>query len=154
MVARIQQIPQFKRSSIRRLGHLSNVPKSTLQRFLKRSNARSSSVWIKPSLSCSQRLERLRWVVQKVQKFGRRFQFEPFYHTVHIDEKWCTLLKGGTRAWILPDEAREAAPTASRKTRLPKVMFLAADGRPHMRNDNTKFSGLIGIWHFVQVASA
>ena len=32
LVAKIQQIPQFKRSSISRLGHLSNVPKSTLQR--------------------------------------------------------------------------------------------------------------------------
>ena len=45
MVARIQQIPQFKRSSIRRLGHLSNVPKSTLQRCLKRFNAKLERVW-------------------------------------------------------------------------------------------------------------
>ncbi|MCG8672324.1 MAG: hypothetical protein MI867_23155, partial [Pseudomonadales bacterium] len=105
-------------------------------------------------MSAEQRLNRLRWVVEKIEEDGRISRFPDFNYTVHIDEKWFTLAKDGDRAWIWHDEHRDAAPTASSKSRLPKLMFLAAVGRPQWRPDRTFCDGLIGVWPFVKVERA
>ena len=154
LVAKIQSVPQFKRTCVRRIAMAVGVPKSTIHRHLRATGGRKGRIWIKPSLTPQQRRNRLRWVLEKVEVDGRIARFPDFYHTVHLDEKWFTLVKDGEGVWIYEDEQRDAAPTVVHKSRVPKVMFIAAIGRPHRRPDNTLCDGLIGVWPFVQVQRA
>ena len=150
----IEKIPQYQQSSIRRVAELTHSNKSTIHEFFRRKKATKRAFWIKPSLTTEQKLQRLRFVVDRVQPVGRQFSFDPCTHWVHIDEKWFYAQSDGRRGWLLQNEPKQGAPTAKSKSFLPKIMFLVAVGRPHKRSDGTVCDGLLGIWPFVTTRSA
>ena len=47
---------------------------------------------------------------------------------------------------IYPEDEYPGDDTAQHKSHIPKIMFLAAIGKPHTLPDGTQFNGKIGIW--------
>ena len=56
---------------------------------------------------------------------------DPCINLVYIDKKWFYIQIDGRQEWLLQNEAKEGAPIAKNKRFTPKIMILAAVGRPH-----------------------
>ncbi|CAH0474600.1 unnamed protein product [Peronospora belbahrii] len=122
---RVKEIPLAQRGSIRALATAVGIPKTTLYELLKE-DGRPTINAIKPSLTDKNRLERLRYCVEKVRPNGL---FHDMHNVVHINMKW----------FSLPRDKRT------------KVMVMAAVARPQW-NPHKKgyFDGKIGTWPFLR----
>lgn len=122
---RVKEIPLAQRGSIRALATAVGIPKTTLYELLKEDGGPTINS-IKPSLTDKNKLERLRYCVDKVRPNGL---FDDMHNVVHINMKWFTLPR-------------------DKKT---KVMFMAAVARPQWDpQKNEYFDGKIGTWPFVR----
>ncbi|KAI9917522.1 hypothetical protein PsorP6_013095 [Peronosclerospora sorghi] len=122
---RVKEIPLAQRGSIRALATAVGIPKTTLYELLKE-EGRPSIHAIKPSLTDKNKLERLRYCMDKVRPNGL---FDDMYNVVHLNLKW----------FACPRDKKH------------KVMFLVAVARPQWDpHKNAYFDGKIGAWPFVR----
>ncbi|CEG50039.1 uncharacterized protein PHALS_07769 [Plasmopara halstedii] len=122
---RVKEIPLTQRGSIRALASAVGIPKTTLYELLKDDGNPVLNA-IKPSLTDKNKLERLRYCIDKVRPNGL---FDDMHNVVHINMKW----------FALPRD---------KKT---KVMFMVAVARPQWDPQrNNYFNGKIGTWPFVR----
>lgn len=122
---RVKDIPLAQRGSIRALATAVGIPKTTLYELLKEEGNPVINA-IKPSLTHKNKLERLRYCMEKVRPNGL---FGDLFNVVHINMKWFTLPR-------------------DKKT---KLMFMVAVARPQWDPQrNEYFDGKIGTWPFVR----
>ena len=80
----------------------------------------------------------------------RVYKFSDQEDVVHVDEKCFFLMHDGSICRVFPNEdgtfTMPACPRVYHKSRMPKVMFLAAVAKPRPEYG---FDGKIGIWPFV-----
>lgn len=144
---KIQEVPLRQRTTLRSLSAASKIPTMTLYRIMKEGNLKRVSSTVKPTLTDTNKLERLRFALSMLQENSN--EFRPMYDTVHVDEKWFYLTKIKKNFYLLPDES---APERSVKSKrfITKVMFMAAVARPRFDpHKKTVFDGKIGLWPFV-----
>ena len=73
--------------------------------------------------------------------------------TIDINEKWFYVVPMKRKIRMYPED-ENPGDTAQDKAHIPKIMFLAAIGKPHTLPDGTEFSGKVGIWPFVENVEA
>lgn len=67
----------------------STFRKSAMHKYLAIMKPKTSTEYIKPSLTVGQKRTRLQWILDRVEPDGNgEFQFESLNHVVHVDEKW------------------------------------------------------------------
>lgn len=111
--------------------------------------------FVKPLLNDIHKLERLKFVQSqlKITSDGN-YRIKDMRNAVHIDEKWFYTTKVKRKVRQFPQEQRYPDLAVIRKSRIKKVMFLAAVGVPQIRPDGTWFDGKIGIWPIVERTTA
>ena len=129
---------------------LGTLDPSTMRRWCKMLGAVKRRRYIKPKLTKKHRFERLRWILDSELEHGDQGPMLPDNrHTVHGDEKWFVLMHDGSVCRCFPDAdgvvTMPAAPKVAHKSRMPKLMFLAATARPRPEYG---FDGKIGLWFF------
>ena len=154
--AAVSEVPLHKRTTIRSLAAATDIPKSSLFDAKKSGIILRHSSTIKPTLTESNKLKRLRYALSFIQQVGRnrKQEFNAMYNYIHIDEKWFYLTKEKQNFYLLPDEKQPNRAVHS-KCFIPKVMFLCAVARPrHDAHRNSFFDGKIGFWPFVETVMA
>ena len=142
----IRSIPKKKRQTLRALSEETNIPIATLHRYFQDGDLRRKNSSISPYLTPTNRLHRIDFVLNHIDKNGMMNDFNSF---VHVDEKWFYLTEENQRYYLLPDEEVPYRTCKSKKF-ITKVMFLAAVARPHYcTNSNQWFNGLLGVWPFI-----
>ncbi|ETV72993.1 hypothetical protein H257_12039 [Aphanomyces astaci] len=133
---RIQAIPQSRRYCFRSLAHALDMPKSTLHDYFKRGVFAKYSSVLKPALTESNKVCRLKCALDHVcDRDGAKF-FDDMYDTVHVDEKWFFM------------------------TRLQKKVYGAIGEKITQRSCKSKhhllkwFDGKLGTWHFTEIVQA
>lgn len=149
-------VPFHRRKNMRALAFAMDVSKSTVQRWLKSKDIRRHSNAIKPFLCEKGKLKRLKYCLDHITAPSIPINptFHHFYDYIHIDEKWFNITKEKTTFYALPKEP-DPYRTAQSKAHIPKIMFLAAVGRPRFGNDGAVlWDGKIGIFPFTFEAEA
>lgn len=124
----------------------STLPKETLRRWTKKLGMKTRRSYVKPLLRMKHRAQRLRFILEKLDKKGH---FKKENMTIHVDEKWFYLTRVKGKVRITPNEPRFNDKTTQHKSHIEKVMFLSAIGKPQFLPDGTYFDGKIGIWPFI-----
>ncbi|KAF0712947.1 Aste57867_4587 [Aphanomyces stellatus] len=86
--ARIITVPQARRFCFRSLAHAIKMPQSTLHYYYKRGVIAKYSSYLKPILTSSNKVARLKWALDRVKEVQGTKYFNYMYDTVHVDEKW------------------------------------------------------------------
>ncbi|VFQ63452.1 unnamed protein product [Cuscuta campestris] len=147
---KLAAIPLSRRKNMRALSFAMEVSKSTVHRWLKRKDIRRHSSAIKPYLCESGKQKRLKFCLDHIcpQSLPISPTFHDFYDHIHIDEKWFEITKKNTTFYALPEESDPYRTTQS-KSFIPKIMFLAAVGRPRYgEGGDVLWDGKIGIFPF------
>jgi len=122
---------------------------STVHSYVKKMSGHVAAIHLKPSLTETQRLNILQFVLSKVDKrhgFSRLAYFDAL-NTAHVGESWFYLQIDDNNVLLFPGMKRPLNPTTQHKSHIVKVMFLVAMARPQVRPDNGEFfDGKIGIW--------
>lgn len=152
--AALKEIPIKNRTTQRAVAAALGIPKTTLQRNLKKLGLRVVSRYLKPFLTDNGRKERLEWALRwTVRSAGESHKFHHFEDHVHLDEKWFYLCKNGQKYYIYETEELPTR-TVKHKSHIIKVMFLAVVARPRPVVGNRRgggareFSGKIGNFPF------
>ncbi|KAH6793383.1 hypothetical protein C2S52_003860 [Perilla frutescens var. hirtella] len=134
---RVSKLPLKQRSSIRTLAKGINCKKSTVGRWIKQGLIRAHTSAIRPDLTASNKLLRLRFTLEALEldRNANMLTFKSMYNIVHIDEKWFYMKKETHRFYLTPEEAE---PHRSCKSKKP---ILAVDG-------SVLFDGKIGVFPF------
>ena len=131
---------------------LGTIPPETMRRWCSVLGAKRHRQYIKPHLKPQHKLQRLAWVLDNELDGNTLSDHKD---TVHIDEKWFFLMHDGEVCRCFPDANGEYVLPPPRKvhhkSRMPKLMFLAAVARPRPEYN---FDGKIGIWYFANVRKA
>ncbi|VFQ93768.1 unnamed protein product [Cuscuta campestris] len=147
---KLAAIPLSRRKNMRALSFAMEVSKSTVHRWLKRilySSVRSRyfgmntlSPFVFSDFKCLDHIS--------PQSLPISPTFHDFYDHIHIDEKWFEITKKNTTFYALPEEPDPYRTTQS-KSFIPKIMFLAAVGRPRYgEGGDVLWDGKIGIFPF------
>lgn len=151
---KLKMAPLYKRQNIRSAAIACNIPKSTFHRAIKRGSVVKVRSVVKPLLTKSNCLERMRFCLSHVQNNIPTLPFDDMQNVVHIDEKWFNLTRIKNTYYMAPDE-KPPERKAKSKRFITKVMFLAAVARPrYYHGSKTYFDGKIGIWPFVHEVEA
>ncbi|XP_057786111.1 uncharacterized protein LOC131003599 [Salvia miltiorrhiza] len=145
-----------KRGSIRRLAQGLGASKSTVGRWVKIGKISAHTSVIKPDLTATNKLLRLRFSLQSLEldRILNVIKFKDMHNTVHIDEKWFYITKGTHRYYLAPGEPEPYRSCKSKKF-IGKIMFICAVTRPLIaENGEVLFDGKIGIFPFVEKVPA
>lgn len=152
--AKLKMVPLHKRQNIRSAAIACGIAKSTFYDAIKRGSVVKVRSYLKPLLTKSNCLERIRFSLAHIQSNIRTLPFQDMHNVVHIDEKWFNLTRIKNTYYMAPDEPRPKRKTKSKRF-ITKVMFLAAVARPrYSHSSKTFFDGKIGIWPFVHDVEA
>jgi hypothetical protein len=130
---------------------------ATIHRYLKELGVKVVNSFIKPSLTVKQKIDRLEFVLGKLQAEDPDSEFRYFYaewKTLHADEKWFYVIRMHKKIRLFPGEGRPDDDQCRHKTHIPKIMFLAVVGTPHRMPNGQWFDGKIGMWPFATVVPA
>lgn len=121
----------------------------TVERWLAKAGARVRMVSTKPLVTEKQKLQRIQWVYDKVER-GRdgHLTFEKDVHTIWVDEKWFYLTPVVARKRTVGNSQPQPKAVKSKRY-IQKVMFLVAVGNPV-----GDWDGKIGIYPFVKQVQA
>jgi hypothetical protein len=151
----ILDIPLYRRRSIRDLAAALGIPKSTLFDL---KNDDDNPVIIphnsalRPLLSEHHKLMRTLFCIEKLNPVDN--QYDDFYQSVHVDEKWFFITESHLRLYLVPGEAKPDR-RVQNKDHILKVMFLGAVARPMYNNDgDCIFDGKIGMFPFIERVAA
>jgi hypothetical protein len=144
--ARIRNVPLKQRKTIRSLSFSTNIPKSTLLRYLKQGLLKRSTSSIKPTLTAANVQCRIEHCKSKVEADGL---FSDLMSEVHIDEKWFYVQQVDERFILLPDEDTPYR-CCKHKSHIEKIMFAAAVARPRMNPETGEWwDGKIHLHPFI-----
>ncbi len=153
---RIKSISIGHRTSLRSMEMATGISKSSLHRAVQSGALLRHSSAIKPLLTDSNKIRRLKFALDHVHYNSHKdtYEFKSMNNYVHIDEKWFRIMKDHQSFYLAPDEPKPNR-AANSKSFIPKIMFLCALARPRY-NPTTRsyFDGKIGIWPFVQMEAA
>ena len=131
------------------------MPKSTMHRYSFLIGMYNVDSYLKTHLTIKQIVNRVKFVLallgshnQSVSTFGDQNL------TIHIDEKWFYVMPMKRKIRMYPEDEYPGDFTAPHKSHIPKIMFLAAIGKPHTLPYGTQFNGKIGIWPFTENVEA
>ena len=127
---------------IRNLAEEVQIPKSSLQRYLITMKSIRKAIWIRPKLSESHKIERMRWILG-LRSGPRSWTFSSQMNVIVIDESWFYLHRVKNYVRLFPDDEIPEPPRVQHKSHIPKIMFLTALARPQREH---RFNGKIGIW--------
>lgn len=155
-IEKMKTIKFHERNTIRKLGQGLGVSKSTIGRWKKEGVIRAHTNAIKPSLTDSNFLSRLKHCLSAL-----RFDveegtptFKSMDNVIHADEKWFLMTKTKTRTYIVPGET-EPYRSCQSKRYIIKVMFFCCVCRPvYGVNGELIFYGKIGMWPFTTTEPA
>ncbi|KAH6766830.1 hypothetical protein C2S52_017813 [Perilla frutescens var. hirtella] len=153
---RVSRLPLKKRSSIRTLAKGIDCKKSTVGRWIKQGLIRAHTSAIRPDLTTSNKLLRLRFTLEALEldRNANMLTFKSMYNTVHIDEKWFYMKKETHRFYLTPEEAEPHRSCKSKKF-ISKIMFMCAVSRPLLAVDGSVlFDGKIGVFPFTHKVPA
>ncbi|KAE9024575.1 hypothetical protein PR001_g12645 [Phytophthora rubi] len=155
-VARVSATPHRRRQTLRAMAHATNIPKTTLLRYISKKLVQRVTVRVKPTLSEDHKRRHLAYALAHVERpiGARLYRLHHMYDMIHIDEKWFNMYKATNTFYLT---ANETAPYTSspNKRYIGKVMFLAAVARPRYDSHRKcQFDGKIGIWPIVEESSA
>ena len=110
---------------------------------------------LKPHLSLRHMVKRVQFVHALLTGHNQATStFDDFNLTIDIDEKWFYVVPMKRKIRMYPEDEYPGDDTPQHKAHIPKIMFLAAIGKPHTLPDGTEFSGKVGIWPFVENVEA
>ena len=134
-----------------------SISRSAMERYLKDLGACDKRIYLAPSLSVEQKMQRLKFVLELLEHRGHgQYSFRKECR-IHVDEKWFFVQELKQKVRFLPCEERPKKRTVMHKSHTEKIMFLAAIGRPEtFRVDGTDhtWDGKIGIFPFVKWSPA
>ncbi|XP_042065382.1 uncharacterized protein LOC121808885 [Salvia splendens] len=117
----------LERSTIRKVASKMEVSKTTIGRFLKSNQLKPHTSAIKPTLTETNKIARMKWCLSHIQPTlaEGKLLYHSMHNMVHIDEKWFYMTKTSDRYYLLPEED---VPYRSCKSKrfITKVMFMAA----------------------------
>lgn len=126
-LAAIERVPINKRSTLRTLALAAKLPKTTVVRLLKSGVVRKCNSRVKPALTPANKEERRKFVLSMVNPVTMRF--DCMYDRVFVDEKWFYLTQVKKRFYLTVNED-DIQRAVKSKHYIPKIMFIAAVGRP------------------------
>ncbi|XP_042016761.1 uncharacterized protein LOC121764771 [Salvia splendens] len=96
----------LERSTIRKVASKMEVSKTTIGRFLKSNQLKPHTSAIKPTLTETNKIERMKWCLSHIQTTlaEGKLLYHSMHNIVHIDEKWFYMTKTSDRYYLLPDE--------------------------------------------------
>ncbi|XP_042056203.1 uncharacterized protein LOC121800763 [Salvia splendens] len=149
---KFRNLSMLERSTIRKVASKMEVSKTTIDRFLKSNQLKPHTSSIKPTLTETNKIARMKWCLSHIQLTlaEGKLLYHSMHNIVHIDEKWFYMTKTSDRYYLLPDED---VPYRSCKSKrfITKVMFMAAVSRPLCRPDGEIiFDGKIGLFPFTE----
>ncbi|XP_042035200.1 uncharacterized protein LOC121781540 [Salvia splendens] len=149
---KFRNLSMLERSTIRKVASKMEVSKTTIGRFLKRNQLKPHTSAIKPTLTETNKIARIKWCLSHIQPTlaEGKLLYHSMHNIVHIDEKWFYMTKTSDRYYLLPDED---VPYRSCKSKrfITKVMFMAAVSRPLCGPDgDIIFDGKIGLFPFTE----
>ncbi|XP_042026773.1 uncharacterized protein LOC121773917 [Salvia splendens] len=99
MLPKVRELSVLERSNIRKLAYKLDVSKSTVGRFVKEHKLRPHTNAIKPILTSSNKVARMRWSLSHIQPLiaNDMLKYHPMHNVVHIDEKWFYMTKTSDR---------------------------------------------------------
>ncbi|KAH6793329.1 hypothetical protein C2S52_003806 [Perilla frutescens var. hirtella] len=153
---RVSRLPLKQKSSIRTLAKGIDCKKSTVGRWIKQGLIRAHTSAIRPDLTASNKLLRLRFTLEALEldRNANMLTFKSMYNTVHIDEKWFYMKKETHRFYLTPEEAEPHRSCKSKKF-ISKIMFMCAVSRPLLAVDGSVlFDGKIGVFPFTHKVPA
>ncbi|XP_057811551.1 uncharacterized protein LOC131025782 [Salvia miltiorrhiza] len=152
----IQSLELCRRGTIRKLAFGIKCSKSTVGRWVNLGLIRAHTSAIKPDLTVSNKLLRLRFSLEALEydRIANILRFKTMHNTVHIDGKWFYMTKASHRFYLTQDEP-EPHRSCKSKTHIKKVMFMSAVCRPIIdENGVVIFDGKIGIFPFIEEVPA
>lgn len=129
------------RHTIREIGEISSIPKSTVQDNLQAMGVIRYITWVKPALSEHHLIQRIEFILSRIDLHTNLFC--DMYHVIHVDECWFYLRQNKEWVRLLPGEEPYDPMTVHHKGHIPKIMFLIAITRPRYEYN---FNGAIGLW--------
>ncbi|XP_042032329.1 uncharacterized protein LOC121779044 [Salvia splendens] len=154
--AKVRELSILERSNIRKLAYKLDVSKSTVGRFVKEYQLRPHTNAIKPILTSSNKVVRMRWSLSHIQPLiaNGMLKYHPMHNVLNIDEKWFYMAKTSDRYYLLPGETEPYRACKSKRF-ITKVMFMCAVCRPHIaKNGEVIFDGKICIFPFTTMEPA
>jgi hypothetical protein len=147
----VKNVPIEKRCNLRALACATNIPRSTLAVYLKKSNMlKRVTSTLRPFLTEENMTNRLKYALSFVKsKRDGALQFDPMYDRIHVDEKWFYMTKVKQTYYIWHDETAPLRSTKSKRF-ITKVLFLCAVARPRYDHHRKQmFDGKLGLWPVV-----
>ncbi|XP_042026612.1 uncharacterized protein LOC121773756 [Salvia splendens] len=149
---KFRNMSMLERSTIRKVASKMEVSKTAIGRFLKSNQLKPHTSAIKPTLTETNKIARMKWCLSHIQPTlaEGKLLYHSMHNIVHIDEKWFYMTKTSDRYYLLPDED---VPYKSCKSKrfITKVMFMATVSRPLCGPDGEIiFDGKIGLFPFTE----
>jgi hypothetical protein len=154
----VKGVPLKSRRTVWNLAGTVDIPKSTIQSFLKpisqkRNNANKVLVRhtsnLRPTLTATNKRARFDFCISQINNGTLHLRHPKYcaqYDKVHIDEKWFYLTQDGERYILAPGEEPPKR-HVKHKNFILKVMFLCAQARPRYDHSAQRmWDGKLGIW--------
>ncbi|XP_057808844.1 uncharacterized protein LOC131023317 [Salvia miltiorrhiza] len=142
----LSNLEYTKRGTITRLVVGLEISRSTIGRWVKSGKIRAHTSSLKPDLTATKKLLRLRFSLESLELDLKKIKFRDMHNTVHIDEKWFYITRGSHRYYLALGKP-EPHRTCKNKKFITKIMFMCAVTRPLIADDGTiLFDGKIGIF--------
>ena len=135
------------------------IPHSTMSLYMKLLGSTWMSTYLKPKLTTQQMINRLEFLIGKVQYRGNGlYSFIDETNTIHVDEKWFYVCKNKNKVRKIAGDDNPEASTTRHKSHIEKIMFAAAIACPRWvtKEDGSEFffDGKIGVFAFVEYRAA
>jgi hypothetical protein len=134
-----------------------SISRSSMERYLSDLGADTKRIYLAPSLSLQQRIQRLDFVFGLILHDGHGLYSFIKECRIHADEKWFWCQELHQMVRYLPCEVRPRERTVRHKSHIDKTMFLAAIGTPGtylVDGESFDFDGKIGIFPFIKFEPA
>ena len=147
-------LPLEDKLTLSSLSQALQVPKTSLWRIKEQEEdcITPHSSAIKPLLSEENKVERIYYGAARLTE--NTDEYEDFYETIHINEKWFFVCQKALHCYLgrgeIPPER-----FCKHKSHIEKIMFLVAVARPRFDAEgNCIFDGKIGCWPFIEMKQA
>ena len=135
------------------------IPYTSMVRYMKLLGSTWMSTYLKPKLTTQQMINRLEFLIGKVQHHGNGiYSFIDETNTIHVDEKWFYVCKNKNKVRKIAGDDKPEASTTRHKSHIEKIMFAAAIACPRWvtKEDGSEFffNGKIGVFAFVEYRPA